>query len=422
MGGFIQFLEKSFSDPNQGVAPSAESMALLGMFSTLAPVLITFMTYIAAFLVLRKSNQRFYAPRTYSGTVREHERSPKLPGGIISWIRGFWEVPDAYALRQQSLDSYLFIRFLRICCFLCFATLCITWLILLPVNITGGNGKEQLEALSYNNINVDDPTKKGTLYIHCFVAWVVYSLIIYTITRECFFYISLRRAFLLTRQHGHHISCRTVLFTSVPKEYLDKGRFRGLFNDVVNAIWIAGDAKSLDRIVRKRDDAAAKLEKAEVEWIRMCNKEWIRCGGKTGPKVERLGDVTYNAETGKLPAGWIPKTKRATHHVGFFEVTGMKVDIIETRRNELKALILEARKAQNSWLDGEYKKHAAIFVEFTTPHHAHLAFHGINSHHALQMAPRFIGVKPDEVIWQALNYSWWQVTVRRYAMYSAITG
>ncbi|KPA35601.1 hypothetical protein FLAG1_11685 [Fusarium langsethiae] len=372
-------------------------MSLFGMISTLAPVLITSMIYVATFLVLRKSNRRFYAPRTYSGTLLEHERVPVLPDGLISWIRAFWELPDAYALRQQSLDSYLFIRFLRICCALCFATLCITWPILLPLNITGGNEKKQLEILSYSNINIDDPAKKARLYIHCFVAWVVYSLVIYTIGRECFFYI-------------------------MPKEHLKKGRFRRLFAGVINTTGIACDTKDLDRIVQKRDDAAAKLERAEVQWVTACNKEWIRCGGDTGPGVERSGGVTCDAETGELPTGWIPNTERPTHRVGFLGVTGQKVDTIENRRKELKVLILEARRAQDDWFHGKHKKHSAVFVEFSTQYHAQLAFHGIIPCHALQIAPRFIGVKPEEVIWQALHYPWWQVTIRRYATYVVITG
>jgi hypothetical protein len=209
----------------------------------------------------------------------------------------------------------------------------------------------------------------------------------------------------------------------VPKDYLNKGRFRSLFNCAINTIWIAGDTKYLDKIVQTRDDAATKLEKAEVEWVRVCNKEWIRCGGKTSPEGERLGDVTYDTEAGKLAAaGWIPKTKRPTHRVGFLGVAGRKVDTIENGRKRLKVLTLEAHRAQTSWLDGKYKKHSAVFVEFSTQYHAQLAFHGITPHHALQMAPRFTGVKPDEVIWQALNYSWWQVALRRYATYAAITG
>lgn len=44
---------------------------LLGMVSTLVPVLITAAVYLVIFLLIRKSQRRFYAPRTYLGSLRE---------------------------------------------------------------------------------------------------------------------------------------------------------------------------------------------------------------------------------------------------------------------------------------------------------------------------------------------------------------
>jgi hypothetical protein len=41
------------------------------MISTLAPVAVISAIYIAVFLILRKSHRRYYAPRTYLGSLRE---------------------------------------------------------------------------------------------------------------------------------------------------------------------------------------------------------------------------------------------------------------------------------------------------------------------------------------------------------------
>jgi len=41
------------------------------MVSTLVPVVVISSAYIAVFLVLRKSQRRYYAPRTYLGSLRE---------------------------------------------------------------------------------------------------------------------------------------------------------------------------------------------------------------------------------------------------------------------------------------------------------------------------------------------------------------
>ncbi|KAK2470017.1 hypothetical protein H9L39_18394, partial [Fusarium oxysporum f. sp. albedinis] len=405
-----------------GVASNAEPMSLLGMVSTLVPVLATSIIYIIIFLVLRTSNRRFYAPRTCTGTLREYERSPVLPNGFFCWIGAFWKVPDAYALRRQSLDSYLFIRFLRVCCAICFVTLCVTWPVLLPLNATGGNGKKQLEILSYSNINIEDSAKRNRLYAHCFVAWVVYTFVMYTIMREFFFYVNLRQAFLLTPQYAKRISSRTVLFTSVPKDCLDEGHIRSLFNGSAKKIWIAGDTKQLDRTIQERDNVVMKLEKAESEWIRLCNKERIKYETKTGNEAERATTSTSDPESGNLVTGRSREDKRPTHRTGPFGLAGEKVDTIQWCREKLKDLIPEAQSAQNDWLTGDYEKHTAFFVEFSTQYDAQVAFQAATHHRAIQMSPRFIGIKPNEVIWKSLNYSWWQVAIRRYVIYTAIAG
>ena len=41
------------------------------MVSTLIPVLIVSAVYLIIFLVLRRSQRRYYAPRTYLGSLRE---------------------------------------------------------------------------------------------------------------------------------------------------------------------------------------------------------------------------------------------------------------------------------------------------------------------------------------------------------------
>ncbi len=48
-----------------------ELTAGAGMVATLVPVLVISAIYIAIFLVLRRSQRRYYAPRTYLGNLKE---------------------------------------------------------------------------------------------------------------------------------------------------------------------------------------------------------------------------------------------------------------------------------------------------------------------------------------------------------------
>lgn len=422
MGNFISWIETNLpaKDPNSGEATKDDDkpISLSGMIATLVPVLIISLVYIVIFLLLRKSHRRFYAPRSYLGSLRENERTPELPNGLFNWFSAFWKIPDAWALQHQSLDAYLFIRYLRICCTICFVSLCITWPILFPINATGGKGLTQLELLSYSNIDVE--TQGNRLYAHCFVGFAVYGFLMYMILRECIFYINVRQAFLLAPQYSKRISSRTVLFTSVPEEYLNQTRICELFSQSVKNVWLVGDTKDVDKAVEERDDVAMKLEKGEIKLLKLVNKERSKAIKKSGEDAEKAASAQADPESGSIANRWIPAKKRPTHRLGPLGLVGKKVDTIEWGREELKTLIPKADTAQADWLAGNMKKSPAVFVEFHTQSDAQAAFQTTTHHHALQMSPRYIGVQPREVVWKSLGIPWWQLFVRRYAVYGII--
>jgi calcium permeable stress-gated cation channel len=333
----------------------------------------------------------------------------------LNWFGAFWKIPDTYALQHQSLDAYLFLRFLRICTTILFVSLCITWPILFPVNATGGNGKKELELLGYSNINIDKSPNR--LYAHTFVAWAVYGFMMYMITRECIFFINIRQAYLLAPQYAKRISSRTVIFTAVPDDFLDAARLRQIFsNDSVKNVWIAGETDKIDELVKKRDETAMKLEKGEIKLLKLVNKERTKAAKSSGGAI----DASRDAESGNIAARWLPDKKRPSHRLGPLGLIGKKVDTISWAREELHKLIPATETAQAEYLAGNFKKHSAVFVEFHHQSDAQAAFQVVTHHHALHMSPRYIGVRPQEVIWKNLNIPWWQRIVRRYVAYFAI--
>lgn len=56
---------------NDMEADNTKDTSLSGLVSTLIPALLVALIYFTIFLVLRRSQRRFYAPRTYLGTLRE---------------------------------------------------------------------------------------------------------------------------------------------------------------------------------------------------------------------------------------------------------------------------------------------------------------------------------------------------------------
>ena len=326
-------------------------------------------------------------------------------------------MPNTYALKHQSLDSYLFLRYLRICLTICFVNMCITWPILLPINITGGNGKSQLELLSYSNININ--TSSGRLYAHCLVAWLNYAFVMYMVTRECVFYINLRQVFLLTPQSAKRISSRTVLFTCVPEKYLDENRVRKMFGDSVKKVWIAGDSEKIERMVKERDEVASILEKGQIKLMKRVNKKRI----KNAEKLSKKGGIASSRngnELAELSTTDRDEGMRPQRRLGFLGLFGQKVDTIHWARSRLQRLIPEVDLDQREWLEGRNKKVSAIFVEFHTQSAAESAFQVLTHHHAFRMAPKFIGIRPHEVIWQNLGVSWWRRIISSYLIYAFI--
>lgn len=327
-------------------------------------------------------------------------------------------MPNIHPLQHQSLDAYLFLRFLRVLVIICFVGCCMLWPVLFPVNATGGGTSQQVDILSYSNINKD--TQSNRYYAHALMAWVFYGFVMYMILRESIYYINLRQAFLLSPLYANRISSRTVLFVSVPNDYLDEARLRKVFGDSVKHVWIAGETDKLDDLVKERDKVAMKLEKAEVKLLKLANAQRVKSLKKKGGSDERA-EAPMDAESGSLAARWVPQKKRPTHRLGLLGLVGKKVDTINWCRTELGRLVPTVETAQNDYRAGNYKKINSVFIEFSHQADAESAYQILAHHQALRMTPKYIGVTPGEVVWSALKVSWWQRVLRRFAVLGFIS-
>ncbi|CAK7222553.1 phosphate metabolism protein 7 [Sporothrix bragantina] len=400
----------------------SSSSSLQGLYLTLAPVAVVSGVYFLIFLILRRSQRRWYAPRTYLGSIKADQRSPELPGGFLNWFKTYFKLPDIYALQHQSLDAYLFLRFLRMTVIITFVGCCITWPILFPVNATGGGGETQLDILSYANIDSSTFQKRYRYFAPLFVSWVFYIFVLYLIFREFVFYINLRQAFLLSPFYSQRLSSRTVLFTCTPEALRDERRVRKVFGAGVRNVWINRETKDLDDHVKDRDKAAYRLEKAEVKLIKAANKQREKAlkKGNAGPDVkENAAAPVADAESGSLAARWLPRKKRPTHRTGLLGLIGKKVDSIDYCRSEIERLSPLILQEQKEYQQGVPKAGPAIFVEFNTQAEAENAYQSLAHHEGLHMA-RFIGITPSDVVWSSLSIPWWQLVVRRYAVIAFI--
>lgn len=191
------------------------------------------------------------------------------------------------------------------------------------------------------------------------------GFIFFTITREHIFYINLRQAYLFSPAYANRISSRTVLFTAVTEDYLNKDKLRALFGcEKVKNIWLATDTSELEKKVNERDDVAMKLEAAETKLIVLVNKARNRAIKKQGsPGVSQSnGAGDHDDESGSVAARWIKSKDRPTHRLKM--LIGKKVDTINWARLEVERLTQEVKELQAKHRAGDVALVSAVFVEF----------------------------------------------------------
>ncbi|KAL4961019.1 putative DUF221 domain protein [Aspergillus stella-maris] len=388
------------------VSGGGDSTSLSSLLSTLLPALLLAAIWFSIFLIFRRTQVRWYAPRSHLPCWHQHERSPQLPNGWLNWIGEFLKISDAHVLNHHSMDGYLFLRLLRMLCVIFFVGCLITWPVLLPIHATGGAGNTQLDALSFSNVK-----SISRYYAHAIMACIYFTYVFYTVTRESVFYANLRQAYLNSPAYAHRISSRTVLFMSVPEDYKNEKKLRQVFGDTIRRVWITADCKELNGKVQKRDELARRLERLETKLIRSANSlrmKFIKAG--TLP-------CTDCADCESSGIAMYHKVKRPTHRPKMF---GEKVDSIRWLREELVNISKEIEGLQKRHQNGEAKLLSALFVEFNSQSDAQIALQTLSHHQPLHMTPRFTGISPDEVVWSALNLSWWQRIVRRFLVQGGI--
>ena len=390
-------------DANVGSAQGSSNSAS-SLLSTLAPVALYALVWLFLFLIFRTRFKRNYQPRTFLGSLRPEQRSPTMPQGFLNWFGAFYHIPDMYVLNHHSLDGFLFLRFLKISVVSCFVGCLITWPVLFPINITGGAGHTQLDILTFANVQ-----NKWKYYAHAGCAIIFFTFIIFMITRESIYYVNLRQAYLLSPLYASRISSRTVLFQSVPLDYMDEGRLRRMLGPSVVRIWFATDCKELEDKVEERDKAAMKLEGAETKLIVTANGARVKEEKKGGRSASQEGAIEESA--GNIAARYLKPKQRPTHKLKF--LIGKKVDTIDWCRAELNKLIPEVDSMQAAHKSGEAKLLNSVFVEFETLSEAQAAYQSLAHHQALHMAPRHVGMTPDDVIWSNLSIKWWERVIRQ---------
>ncbi|KAF2022063.1 DUF221-domain-containing protein [Aaosphaeria arxii CBS 175.79] len=361
------------------------SASLAAILSAFVPTWFTAVLFVGAFVIIRQRFPKIYSPRTFIGTIPEKDRTPSQSRSYFDWFHTLRVVPDRFVLHHQSLDAYLFLRFLRMAIFLCVVGCCLTWPVLIPINATGGGKSSELDRIAIGNI-----ADKKKLYAHAVIAWVFFVFVMFTVARERLWLIGLRQAWNLSRSNAKRLSSRIVLFLSAPKDALEKENLSRYFGDDAVRLWPATDASSLQSLVSDRSSSVEKLESAELSLIKSANKQ-ARKGRQRGhePNYESFP--------------WdIKKSLRPRHRLTAPGV-GKEVDSITHYREEIKQKEAKINDKRESYQGTGERGAAAVFVEFKSLAAAQIAYQQVASAEVLALNPRHTSVLPNEVIWGNLT-------------------
>ncbi|KAE8448898.1 hypothetical protein EG329_008694 [Mollisiaceae sp. DMI_Dod_QoI] len=404
------------SGPGSSTDSTNNTSSVSAFLSTLIPVGLEAAAFVALFFIFRTKLKRVYRPRTYLQTLYDSERTEDPPEGRFSWLKPWRSLPDEYVLNHQSLDGYLYLRFLKMLTVICFFGAVITWPVLFPVNATAGGGQKQFDLLSFSNI---PKSGKNRYYAHVFIGWIFFSFVMYIITRETIYFINLRHAYLLSPFNAARISSRTVLFTDVPVEYLSQEKLHGLFGATIARTWLATDCKDLEDKVEERDKDALKLEGAEMKLIQTANKRRIK-REKKNAKIKAPAD-NGDAELAIAGSQFMKPKDRPTHRLGKIPLIGKKVDTIDWTRSELRRLVPEVQKDQIAHQSYKGKLLPAVFVEFINQQAAQAAFRRMSPKKSPKMNPRAINMTPKEIIWKNLRIKKTERLGRKFATNTFLT-
>jgi Calcium-dependent channel, 7TM region, putative phosphate/Late exocytosis, associated with Golgi transport/Cytosolic domain of 10TM putative phosphate transporter len=190
---------------------------------------------------------------------------------------------DQEIIQRIGYDTLIFLRFHRLALRCIIKMSIFSFLVLLPLNYTGGGRanaqdlKGYVESLfltdflRFTMANVAGGSPR--LWVHCFAAYLLTVIVVRELLVEYETFNSIRHCYLLSREP--HL--RTVLVTNIPRHLRSPHKISTYFSHVypnaVKHVAMCQNLLRLEALVAKRTKLLAKIEK---ELLLLCRKEKAR--------------------------------------------------------------------------------------------------------------------------------------------------
>lgn len=271
----LGFLPSYVEDVNYLHASSMSFATLSVLFLVMSVMLLVF---LSCFYHNQKTSPLFVSPRRH--------RLPKLVppplpvDGAFSWVKVCLLISDEEIMKRVGFDAIVFIRFHRLALRCCVKMSIFSFLVLLPLNFTGGGHakandlKGYVDSLLFTDFlrftmaNVSSGSNR--LWVHCFAAYLLTLIVVRELLIEYNAYSSIRHRYLLSREP--HL--RTVLVSNIPRHLRSPRKignyFRHVYPEAVKTVTICQNLLILERMVAERTGVLAAIER---ELLLLCRHE-----------------------------------------------------------------------------------------------------------------------------------------------------
>lgn len=367
---------------------------------------------LAAFLILRTSIRKIYAPRTYLPV--QSKRSQPVSAKPWGWLLPTLRSPSESMIPTAGLDAYMYIRFLKLMIFIFAPTSCLVCIVLLPLNAVGTHvSATGLNSFSFGNI----PENQQTRYVgHLLCAYAVTAWTVFLVQKEMSRYVQFRQRYLTRQSHLDLPQSRTVLVTGVPKSFLSSESLNSLTAHLpggIKRVWISRELKNLPELYNSRLEVVSKLEAAETQLIKTAVKadKSLKTLATSKAQPRSPSKVEEQSVAVQDPVDNLVRRKqRPSHRLGFLGLFGKKVDTIDWCKDEIIRLTNLLEKARRK-LD-QHHPHNSAFIEFHDILAAQIFSQIVLYQKPLRMSKRYVDAAPEDIIWDNLNVNPYDERIR----------
>ncbi|KAG5191569.1 late exocytosis, associated with Golgi transport-domain-containing protein [Tribonema minus] len=305
--------------------------------------------------LLLRSRPRLFSAYETRRITRPERSPPEASTALLGWVSSVLAVSDEETHRCVGLDTFMFIRFLRMCFFITGVSSAFALVFLIPIYATGG--ERSSASTGYNSINMANVINGSHRLWATLVFWYGFvALVLHCFWREWLVYLPLRQRYLVEgdvdtpQEYRYTLQVESIPMMERKPERLYR-YFDELFPGGVVKVNLCLNTEELEATLAAQH-AARNAYEAAVAAVEMQHFDELFAGG--GVKVnlclnteELAQHAARNANEAAVAVreasgGSVQPQKRLG---GFLCCGGRKVNAIPYYEKEMARLTAEAEAA-----------------------------------------------------------------------------